>query len=255
MYPEILKIGPITIYSYGLMAALGFLLCGYLLERELQRVGKKKELAGSIIVAAIIGGIVGSKIYYIILNPQLLKEDFLGTVFSGAGLVWYGGLIGGFLTVTWYIRRKNLSFFLVSDLMAPLLLLGQAMGRVGCFLSGDGCYGPPADVPWAMSFPNGVVPTTQKVHPTPLYDTIFLLTLFFVLWSIRKKDFKPGTIFGLFGIFIGVERFITEFWRTDPKYIFGVLSQAQMISILLIIGGALYIVYVNKIRKQDVKTD
>jgi len=103
MYPEILKIGPLTIYSYGLMAAIGFLLGGYLLERELARVGRKKELAGTIIIAAIIGGIVGSKIYFLIENPSLVKDDFLGTVFSGAGLVWYGGLLGGLLAVTWWI--------------------------------------------------------------------------------------------------------------------------------------------------------
>ena len=174
MYPEILKIGPITIYSYGLMAAIGFLLCGYLLERELARVGRKRELAGSIIISAIIGGIVGSKIYYLFQNLDLVKDDFFGTVFSGAGLIWYGGLIGGFLAVTWWIRRKELPFLLVADLMGPLLLLGQGLGRVGCFLSGDGCYGPPSDVPWAMAFPNGVVPTYENVHPTPLYDTLFL---------------------------------------------------------------------------------
>jgi phosphatidylglycerol:prolipoprotein diacylglycerol transferase len=246
MYPELLKIGPVTIYSYGLMAALGFLLGGYLLERELQRVGKNKELAGSIIIAAIIGGIVGSKIYYLIQNPHLLHDDFLGSVFSGAGLIWYGGVIGGTLTVAWWIKRKGLPFLLVADLMAPLLLLGQGMGRVGCFLSGDGCYGPPADVPWAMSFPNGVVPTTVPVHPTPLYDTTLLVILFFIMWSIRKKNFKPGTLFGLFGVFIGAERFITEFWRTDPKYILGFLSEAQTISILLFLGGMGLIFYVNR---------
>ena len=187
MYPELLKIGPVTIYSYGLMAALGFLLGGFLLERELQRVGKNKDLAGSIIIAAIIGGIIGSKIYYLIQNPHLLQEDFFGSIFSGAGLIWYGGVIGGALSVSWWIRRKGLSFYLVGDLMAPLLLLGQAMGRLGCFFSGDGCYGPAADVPWAMTFPNGVVPTTVPVHPTPLYDTTLLIFLFFILWALRKK--------------------------------------------------------------------
>jgi phosphatidylglycerol:prolipoprotein diacylglycerol transferase len=231
------------------MAAIGFLLCGYLLERELVRVGHNKELAGSIIIAAIIGGIIGSKIYYIIQNPYLLKEDFLGTVFSGAGLVWYGGAIGGLLTVTWWIRRKGLPFLIAGDLLGPLLLLGQGMGRIGCFLSGDGCYGPPSDVPWAMAFPNGVVPTLERVHPTPLYDTISLVTLFFILWSIRKKDFKPGTIFGLFAVFLGIERFITEFWRTNPKYIFGIISEAQLISIVLFLSGIGLILYVNKIKK------
>jgi phosphatidylglycerol:prolipoprotein diacylglycerol transferase len=248
MYPELFSIGPITVYSYGLMAAIGFLLGGYLLERELARVGEDKELAGSIIISAIVGGIIGSKIYFIFENPGLLKHDFFGTVFSGAGLVWYGGLIGGFLTVVWWIRRKGLPFLLVADLMGPLLLMGQAMGRIGCFLAGDGCYGPPADVPWAMSFPNGVVPTTEKVHPTPLYDAIFLLSLFLLLWLLRKKNFRPGTIFGLFGVFMGTERFITEFYRTNPKDILGFLSQAQFISILLFCAGICLILYVNLIK-------
>lgn len=249
MFPELLKIGPITIYSYGLMAAIGFLLGGYLLERELERVGRNKELAGSIIISAIIGGIVGSKIYFLIQNPGLLEEDFLGTVFSGAGLVWYGGAIGGLLTVTWWIRRKDLPFLLVADLMGPLLLMGQGIGRIGCFLSGDGCYGPPTDLPWGIAFPNGVVPTHEAVHPTPLYDSVLLVSLFFLLWSLRKRNFKPGTIFGLFAVFMGVERFFTEFWRRDPKYILGIFSEAQLISILLAVFGVGLIVYVNKIKK------
>jgi phosphatidylglycerol:prolipoprotein diacylglycerol transferase len=249
MYPELFKFGPITVYSYGLMAAIGFLLAGYLLERELARVGENKELAGSIIISAIIGGIVGSKIYFLLENPQLLRNDFFGSVFSGAGLVWYGGLIGGLLSVVWWIRRKGLPFLLVADLMGPLLLLGQAMGRIGCFLSGDGCYGPPSDVPWAMSFPNGVVPTTQRVHPTPLYDAFLLLLLFALLWFLRKKNFRPGTIFGLFGVFMGVERFFTEFYRTNPKDVLGFLSQAQFISIFLVLGGVSLIIYVNKFKK------
>lgn len=249
MFPEILKIGPLTIYSYGLMAAIGFLLGGYLLERELARVGRKKELAGTIIIAAIVGGIVGSKIYFLIENPSLVKEDFFGTVFSGAGLVWYGGLLGGLLAVTWWIRKKGLPFLLVGDLLAPLLLMGQGMGRVGCFLAGDGCYGPPADVPWAMSFPNGVVPTIEKVHPTPLYDSLLLFSLFLILWSIRKKEFRPGTLFGLFGMLMGVERFFTEFFRTNARDIFGVLTQAQFFSIILFICGLGLILYVNRIKK------
>jgi len=249
MYPEILKIGPLTIYSYGLMAAIGFLLGGYLLERELARKGEKKDLAGTIIIAAIIGGIIGSKIYFLIENPSLVKEDFFGTVFSGAGLVWYGGLLGGLLAVTWWIRKKGLPFLLVGDLLAPLLLMGQGMGRIGCFLAGDGCYGPPTDVPWAMSFPNGVVPTTELVHPTPLYDAILLISLFLILWSVRKKEFRPGTFFGLFGMFMGTERFFSEFLRTHPREIFGMLTQAQFFSIVLFICGLGLIIYVNKIKK------
>ncbi len=250
MYPELLTIGPVTIYSFGLMAATGFLMGGFLLEKELIRVGHNKELAGSIIISALVGGIVGSKIYYLIENPQILEYDFFGAVFSGAGLVWYGGLIGGFLAVTWWIRKKGLPFLLVGDLMAPLLLMGQGFGRVGCFLAGDGDYGPPTDVPWAMAFPNGVVPTTDLVHPTPLYDFLLLFTLFFILWSLRKKNFKRGTAFGIFGILMGVERFFTEFWRTNPNVLFDTFSLAQVISVFLFLWGVAMIFYVNKIRKE-----
>ena len=251
MYPELFKIGPVTIYSFGLMAAIGFLTAGFLLERELARVGRDKELAGSIIIAALIGGIIGSKIYYLMENPELLSHDFLGSVFSGAGLVWYGGLIGGLLAVTWWIRRKKLPFLLVADLMGPLLLMGQGFGRVGCFLAGDGDYGPPTDVPWAMAFPNGVVPTLVPVHPTPVYDFILLFTLFFILWSLRKKNFKRGTIFGLFGIFMGCERFFTEFWRTNPKVLFDTFSLAQVLSVLLLFTGIGLIIYVNYFKKES----
>ncbi len=233
MYPELLKLGPVTIYSFGLMAAIGFLMGGYLLEKEMVRIGKDKELAGSIILSALIGGIVGAKAYYLVINPQLLEHDLWGAVFSGAGLVWYGGLIGGTLSVTWWIRRKNLPFLLVADLMGPLLLMGQGFGRVGCFLAGDGDYGPPSDLPWAIAFPDGVVPTEVPVHPTMVYDFILLFSLFFVLWKLRLRNYKRGTIFGIFAVFMGAERFFTEFWRLEPKYIFGIFSEAQMISIIL----------------------
>jgi len=249
MYPELFTIGPVTIYSFGLMAALGFLTAGFLLERELTRVGRDKEMAGSIIIAALIGGIVGSKIYYLIENPHLLSQDLWGSVFSGAGLVWYGGLIGGFLAVVWWIRRKGLPFLLVADLMGPLLLMGQGFGRIGCFLAGDGDYGPPSDVPWAIAFPNGVVPTEVPVHPTMVYDFLLLFTLFFILWSLRKKNFKQGTIFGLFAIFMGCERFFTEFWRVDPNILFDTFSLAQVLSVLLLLAGIGLIVYVNKYKK------
>jgi phosphatidylglycerol:prolipoprotein diacylglycerol transferase len=101
-----------------------------------------------------------------------------------------------------------------------------------------------------MAFPNGVVPTLEKVHPTPLYDTLLLVSFFFLLWMLRKKNFKPGTIFGLFGVFMGIERFFTEFYRTNPKTIFGALSQAQFISILLFLAGISMIIFVNLWKKE-----
>lgn len=250
MWPEILRIGPVTIYSFGLMAALAFLTTGYLLEKQMLRVGYKKEMAGPIVIAALIGGIAGSKIYFFLQHPAYLKQNVIAAVFSGEGLVWYGGLVGGFLLVSWYVIHKKLNYRLMADLIAPLLLLGQGIGRIGCFLSGDGDYGPPSDVPWAMAFPNGVVPTDIPVHPTPLYDTLFLFTLFLILWRLRKRKFVHGTHFSLFLIFIGIERFITEFWRREPKYVFDTFSEAQIISLISIILGGIIIFFLYRTKVQ-----
>jgi phosphatidylglycerol:prolipoprotein diacylglycerol transferase len=246
VWPELLRIGPVTIYSFGLMTALAFLSTGYLLEKQLARVGYAKDLAGPMVIMALVGGVLGAKIYFFIEHPQYLKQDLFHAVFSGEGLVWYGGLAGGFLLVSWYVIHKQLNYLRVADLIAPLLLLGQAIGRIGCFLSGDGDYGPPSDVPWAMAFPDGVVPTEVAVHPTPIYDTVLLLTLFLILWRLRKKAYPAGTHSGLFLIFIGTERFTTEFWRTSDKYIFNALSEAQCISLFAILLGFILIAILYK---------
>jgi phosphatidylglycerol:prolipoprotein diacylglycerol transferase len=252
MWPEILRIGPVTIYSFGLMAALAFLITGYLLEKQLTRVGYSKDLAGPMVILALIGGFAGAKIYFFIEHPQYLKENLFHALFSGEGLVWYGGLIGGFLLVSWYVIHKHLNYLQTADLIAPLLLLGQAIGRIGCFLSGDGDYGPPSDVPWAMAFPDGVVPTDIPVHPTPLYDTCLLFFLFLILWRLRKRTYPHGTHFGLFLIFIGIERFITEFWRTSTKHIFKILSEAQLISLFAVLIGSTMIVILYKRKRGKV---
>lgn len=236
MIPELFKIGPLTINSFGVMAMLGFLIPMFLLRKEMARKGRDPELANGMIIAAMIGGFLGARIYFIIERWDRFLAHPMDYIFSGAGLVWYGGLIGGFLGVYLYVRRKSIPFPLVCDLMAPLLALGQTFGRAGCLLSGDGDYGPPTDVPWAMSFPNGIVPTTEHVHPTPLYDMILLFAIFLILWNIRKKELPTLFKFSLYLILVGTERIFTEFFRTTPKILLG-LTMAQLISIGLIIAG------------------
>jgi phosphatidylglycerol:prolipoprotein diacylglycerol transferase len=241
MYPDILKIGPLTLHSFGVMAMLGFLIPTLLMRREFRRIQIDPEMSSNIAVAAIIGGFIGARLYYIIEHWQEFLQEPKAFVFSGAGLVWYGGFIGGALAVLWTIRHYKLPFWKTVDIIAPLLLLGQAFGRMGCFLAADGDYGPPSDVPWAMAFPKGVVPTDVPVHPTPLYDLILLFAFFAILWGLRHREFAPGTMFGLYFIAVGVGRFITEFWRTTPKIAFGWMSLAQMISIAMIIIGLVMI--------------
>lgn len=187
MIPELFKIGPLTVNSFGVMAMLAFLIPTVLLRKELARKGLDQDIANGIVIAAMIGGFLGARIYFIAERLDQFFAHPASMIFTGAGLVWYGGLAGGFLAVSWYVHHKKLAIPLICDLTAPFLALGQTFGRMGCLLSGDGDYGPPTEVPWAMSFPKGVIPTTEKVHPTPIYDMILLLTIFAILWKIRKK--------------------------------------------------------------------
>jgi len=250
MYPDILKIGPFTLHSFGLMAMLGFLIPTLIMRREFSRKGMEPELANNIAVAAIIGGFIGARLYYIIEHWQDFLKHPSDYIISGAGLVWYGGFFGGALATIWLVRHYKVSFWKAADVVGPQLLLGQAFGRMGCLLAADGDYGPPSDLPWAMAFPKGVVPTEVPVHPTPLYEIIFLLAFFTILWKIRQRTFPDGTFFGLYFIAAGIGRFITEFWRTTPKLAFGWMSLAQMISIGMIITG-LAIIYWRKQRHEQ----
>ena len=135
----------------------------------------------------------------------------------------------------------------VIDIVAPMLLLGYSFGRMGCFLSGDGDYGPPSDLPWAMAFPNGTVPTMERVHPTPIYEIIMCLIAFAYLWRIRKITRGPGWMFGMFLILSGIERIIAEFWRLTARIAFDFLTVAQIIGVLTIIIGIYLIIRSKKI--------
>ncbi len=249
MIPDLIKIGPLTIHSFGVMAMLAFLLPTLLLRKEIERVGRDPELANGIAIAAMIGGFLGARFYYILERWGRFLEHPTDYLFTGAGLVWYGGLFGGVIAVAWYVNRNKLPFMLTADLMAPLLALGQVFGRCGCLLSGDGDYGPPTDVPWAMSFPKGVIPTSELVHPTPIYDMLILFAIFLFLWRIRKRGLPAGVMFGLYLVLVGIGRIITECFRTTAV-VFAGLTMAQLISVGLIAVGVLLLVRA-RLRKES----
>jgi len=246
MFPVLLEIGRIKVYSYGLMLALGFIVGGSLFRRELKRTGMSVDLGDWIIMGALVGGILGAKIYSVIEGFKELGMASLKDFFSGAGLVWYGGLIGGTIAVFAIIRLKRAPMMRTLDLVAPLLILGYAFGRMGCFLSGDGDYGPPSDLPWAMAFPNGTVPTIERVHPTPLYEIIICLAIFAYLWRVRKRSLHTGWMFGMYLVLSGIERFVTEFWRITPKVLFNNISMAQVLGIFAIIIGTILVIFSKK---------
>jgi len=249
MYPTIFDFGtrklgpihfPIAVHSFGLMMALAFLTIMFLLQRELTRKKLEPHLASSIVLWAAIGGIVGAKLY------SVLQAGDLSILFSNSGLVWYGGLIGGTAAALYVIHRSSSPILSTLDALAPLLLLGYGIGRIGCFLAGDGDYGPPSDLPWAMAFPNGTVPTDVPVHPTPLYETGMSLIGFGLLWTIRKqKEGMPGWVFGGELILAGIERFLAEIWRLNPPTFLGLLTTAQLFSILMIAIGGWFIYWVT----------
>ena len=159
------------------------------------------------VFAALVGGLVGSRVDYLIQNWDKVSDDLLGNIFSGSGLVWFGGLVGGALGVILWARWRRLLGWELFDTAAVPLAVGYAIGRVGCQLSGDGDYGTQSDLPWAMSYPDGTVPTTDEVHPTPVYETLAMGLAGLVLWRLRDRV-APGVLFGLYLMIAGIERFL-----------------------------------------------
>ena len=263
MYPELITLdlpvlGTITITSFGVMMALSFLTGFYIVRIELLRKGMDEELAGDVLMGAIVGGIVGAKVYYVLLNwPQTVQDPF-GMLFSRAGLVWYGGFIGGAIGVSLAIHRRKAPIPVLADVCAPALALAYAVGRMGCFLVGDD-YGRPTESWVGIAFPNGSPPSTAgnlrrmfgvsipesvpdtavlAVHPTQLYEIGMSLLIFAILWRLRRKPWKAGRLFSLWLALAGVERLIVEFFRAKDDRFFGFLTLAQLISIGLIVFGA-----------------
>jgi len=172
MWPVILEIGPIKLYSFGLMAALALLGGSFLLKLEMDRNRLGEGRWNNYAIVALLGGFAGAKINYLITEPDLLRESLFGSLISGAGLVWYGGFIGGAFAAFLLSRYYRHPYGVVADCFAPALAIAYMLGRVGCLISGDGDYGVPSDLPWAMAFPNGIVPTSVPVHPTPIYEIL-----------------------------------------------------------------------------------
>ena len=281
MYPIIFDFGVISIFgfefhpvinSYGFMLMMAFYSCYYFLNKDLNRLGYDAKLASDIVFAAAVGGILGSKIYYLIENFERVKADPTGMIFSGAGLVFLGGLMGGTIGVTYVIKKNKLSWIKFADIVAPLLILGYAVGRVGC-LGVGGDYGLPTDVPWGIAFPIGLPPSTYsvfqsyypgvklegfspgvlKVHPTQIYESVIGFGIFYYLYQKRSKVVIVGSLFFTYLIFAGAERFFIEFLRVNSKYLFG-LSGSQLISLIMILIGAWFLTHPVS-QPQEIKSE
>jgi phosphatidylglycerol:prolipoprotein diacylglycerol transferase len=262
MFPTLLRIGNFEITTFGVMMFLAFVTAGWVLARQFKRYGLGEELASSVVVYAAIGGIVGAKIYYAIL----FKDWHL--LFDRAGLVWYGGLMGGFLAVSFLILRQKVDYFTAADAASPALAVGYALGRIGCFLVGDD-YGRPTDAWYGVAFPKGAPPTTASslrefgvavdpaipgnavlhVHPTQIYESLAALAMFAILLWVNRRPHGRGLAWGLFLIMLGIERFLVEIVRAKDDRFFGGFTVAQVISVILVIAGLAFVAKARSARQ------
>lgn len=270
MIPKLFQLGPVPVYSYGLMLGICFIVASWLLQREFKRKKLEEGTAVNITFIALVGGVIGSKLLYVIEEwksftsmpaSKIFSTDGL---FSPAGLTFYGGLILATILIYLYSRSKKIPFLRIADSAAPSLAIGYGIARIGCHLSGDGDYGLPVSefmswVPWGTDYSNGtlppsvafrgsdiaakfggVVPDNTLCHPTPVYEFIIGALVFWLLWSKRKQFLGDGKLFGLYLMLSGASRLLVEFIRLNPRYFLG-LSEAQLISVVLIgIGIWLY---------------
>jgi phosphatidylglycerol:prolipoprotein diacylglycerol transferase len=232
----------LPIKTFGVMFAFGFLAAGVVIARRFKELGKPVDWAYEMIFAGLVGGLVGARVYFLIQHPSNFTHDPLGSLFSGTGLVWYGGVIGGALGVVLWARRRDLLGLGLLDLASVPLALGYAIGRIGCQVSGDGDYGKPSSLPWAMGYPHGTVPTPPgvKVHPTPIYETLAIGLLAWLLWTYRDRV-RPGILFAWYLVGSGVERFLVEFIRRNADTSIG-LTVPQIESLAMVAVGAAWLI-------------
>ena len=259
------------------------ILFAYLKYRDKEKTKKEKpqwveelirpyHLVGNITMIAAIAGLLGAKVFHNLENINDLLEDPVDALISFSGLTMYGGLIVGGAAVIWYGRKNGIAPLHLCDAAAPALMLGYGFGRIGCQISGDGDWGIINSHPkpgwmnflpdwfWSYQYPHNVInegipiPDCKGLHcymlehpvfPTPLYEVIVCIALFFLLWGIRKKFSSPGVMFSTYLLLNGIERFLVELIRVNTKYdVAGIsFSQAQLISLSLILTGAIGIYY------------
>ena len=262
---------PIT--SFGVFMLLAFLTGGWIIRSELERMGEDPERAWDLVFMGVVGGILGAKGYYILLNYERLASAPAALIFSRGGLVWYGGFLLATVLVIWEIRRRKLPLGRTFDAGAPALALGYAVGRVGCFLVGDD-WGRPTDSIFGIAFPKGSPPTRVDiierdfgiavdpeliekygqivpVHPTQLYEVGISTLIFFYLWSIRQNPPSPGRLFMLWLVMASGERFLVEFLRAKDDRFFGILTLAQLVSLAIAAVGLVGIVRMKSANRPE----
>jgi phosphatidylglycerol---prolipoprotein diacylglyceryl transferase len=261
LYPFI-HIGPLTLGTYGLMVAIGLICAFFILRADFARRGVSAD-AEAIIGIAGLAGLVGSRLYHLLESPAEFFADPWPQLFSTMGFAFAGAIIGGFLALLLLAKRFRMSPLLLLDAASPAAAMGYGIGRIGCLISGDGDYGKPTTLPWGMAFPNGIVPTTGpagscvqwgaapdcRVHPTPIYEFLAAILIFWILWRLGaralKKHAPNGIVFATYLVLTGVARFLVEIIRINPRSFYG-LTNAQTASAVSVVAGLALFVYCRK---------
>ena len=261
MYPFI-HIGPLTLGTYGLMVAIGLVCAFFVLRADFARRGVSAD-AEAIIGITGLSGLAGSRLYHLLETPAEFFADPWPQLFSTMGFAFFGAVIGGFLALLILARRFKMRALLMLDAASPAGALGYGIGRIGCLISGDGDYGIPTSLPWGMSFPNGIVPTTGSdgvclkygwpencaVHPTPIYEFLVAIVIFWILWRLGERAIKThapnGIAFAAYLVLTGVARYLVEIIRINPRSFHG-LTNAQAASVVSIVAGIILFAFVRR---------
>ncbi|HEU6451384.1 MAG TPA: prolipoprotein diacylglyceryl transferase [Gemmatimonadaceae bacterium] len=253
-HPLAYSIGPISFTGFGLAVLLAFVIAQIIAQTELERRGYDPAPIGDLVFAAVIGGLLGAKLYYVFLMGDIT------TLWSRGGFVFWGGLIGGIAAVMWVIRLKKLSIMRIADVAGISIAAAYAVGRTGCWAVGDD-YGRPWNSPFAVQFPDGAPPSTAgnmhalfgipvpagvspqtvlSVYPTQLMEVALGFVMFLILWRLRDHEHAEGWLFGVYMVLAGIERFAIEFLRAKDDRFFGVFTTAQLIAIAFVVGGFIW---------------
>jgi phosphatidylglycerol---prolipoprotein diacylglyceryl transferase len=249
--PLAYDVGPLAITGFGLAVLAGFVIAQIVAQHELKRRGHDPAPVGDLIFAAVIGSLIGAKLYFVALTGD---PD---TLFSRGGFVFWGGLIGGIIAGSAVVMKRKLGFWRIADVAGLSIMPAYAVGRTGCWAVGDD-YGRPWDGPLAVRFPEGAPPSTARnmeemfgipvpddvapntvlaVHPTQLYEVVMAFLLFLLLWKLRDHKHAEGWLFGVYCVAAGLERFTVEFFRAKDDRFFGVLTLAQVIALVFVAAG------------------
>ena len=258
MYPVLLKIGSLSLYTYGFFVALGFVVGIFVARHEAVRLEEDQDKIMDLCFYVLIAAIVGSRLFYVLTNLSIFISDPLEVfrIWNG-GLIFYGGFVIALITAIIYVKQKGISLFKTADVMAPALAVGHAIGRIGCFFAGC-CYGKPCDLPWAVTFtnPDSLAPVNIPLHPTQLYSFSANLLIFIFLWAFRGRKRFDGQIFWIYVLLYGVTRSLIEIFRGDFRgnFVLGILSISQAIGGGMVLISVIMLIVLSRREAGKIKT-